>query len=377
MSRSVVVRESFLGQIPNFEGNGPILEICPTSRRRGFTLVELLVVIAIIGVLVALLLPAIQAAREAARRTQCINNMKQIGLATLNYHDSRRELPPMRIADGNLTYAALLLDYLEQSQAKKLWDKNRGSFGCFYDQTLQMRSATVDAYFCPSMNHESRVMLVRRAVGDGHGHPHGDPEQSGTPLGYYGSISDYMPVAGSTCSIFDDGGVLRTWEYFGGFTTGDAHLVDGPVPQVRRATDLIKNGNRVIGWKGLTSLKSITDGTTNTLLAGEVGKGRSENAHAFNGDHSPFEFVGNRANSGKGFCERCDLPPRPQGNTEAAINFGDSGFGGNHPGTVVFAMCDGSVQGLSRDTDLNMLDRMATRDGGEVIDINGSAPVCP
>src|SRR5258705_4392051 len=92
---------------------------------RAFTLIELLVVIGIIGVLVALLLPAIQAAREAARRAQCQNNIRQIGIATQNYHDTRKELPPGRVEDGNLTFLALLLDFMEQSQVKKLWDYKR------------------------------------------------------------------------------------------------------------------------------------------------------------------------------------------------------------------------------------------------------------
>jgi prepilin-type N-terminal cleavage/methylation domain-containing protein len=91
-------------------------------RQHGFTLVELLVVIAIIGILVALLLPAIQAAREAARRTHCSNNLRQLGIAALNYHDSQKSFPPGAFRDGltydiaqNMTWTTRLLPYIEES----------------------------------------------------------------------------------------------------------------------------------------------------------------------------------------------------------------------------------------------------------------------
>src|SRR4051794_15604406 len=90
--------------------------------RRGFTLIELLVVIAIIAVLIALLLPAVQAAREAARRSQCVNNLKQMGLAALNFESTNSELPPgfgpmPSTGVGRASPAALILSYLESSAA--------------------------------------------------------------------------------------------------------------------------------------------------------------------------------------------------------------------------------------------------------------------
>ena len=126
----------------------------------------MLVVIAIIGILVALLLPAIQAAREAARRSQCANNLKQISLATLNFHDARKGMPPMRIVDGDRTWMGLILPYLEEAQVADLWDYK---LGCFYDQTYKCRTAIVTTYFCPSMAHETKIIGVAQS-NDGHSH---------------------------------------------------------------------------------------------------------------------------------------------------------------------------------------------------------------
>src|SRR5262245_1232961 len=99
--------------------------------RSAFTLVELLVVIAIIGVLVALLLPAVQAARESARRSQCSNHLKQLGLAVQGFEDVNKVLPPARMDNyGGVTWAVFILPYLEQDQFYKQWDINRW----YYDQ---------------------------------------------------------------------------------------------------------------------------------------------------------------------------------------------------------------------------------------------------
>jgi prepilin-type N-terminal cleavage/methylation domain-containing protein len=115
-------------------------------RRTGFTLIELLVVIAIIAILVGLLLPAVQWVREAANRTQCANNLKQIGLAMLHYNDDYGALPPSRMQNGSATWAVLILPYLEQKEMFHQWNLNVP----YVQQTASVRQKPLSIYFCPT-----------------------------------------------------------------------------------------------------------------------------------------------------------------------------------------------------------------------------------
>src|SRR3954462_4789925 len=198
------------------------------SVQQAFTLVELLVVIAIIGILVALLLPANQAAREAARRSQCSNNMKQIGLAVQNYVSTRKYLPPVRIADHQQTWLVLILPHLEEQQVADLWDSK---LGCFYNQSLQMRTSVINAFFCPSQFHESRLISTMPDSSGGHTHPHNDPATPGIS-GWQGSLSDYWGVAGSTCIVtHHDPPPIANPIHWQNFDNSNSHLLDGPMPQ--------------------------------------------------------------------------------------------------------------------------------------------------
>ena len=348
-------------------------------QRPAFTLVELLVVIAIIGILVALLLPAIQAAREAARRTQCANNLKQIGLATLNFHDAHRELPPMRVSDHNQGLFVLILPHLEEQAVANLWNPKSG---CFYDQTYEFRTTIINAFICPSMTHENKI--VETVPDSVHGHPATDPK---TNRPWAGSVVDYRAVQGSTCMIpntdttINGGGPLGT--EIVSFDDNSSFLADGPVPGTRKSTQVkttTPNNHGIISYKATTGLKSITDGTSKTLLVGEVGRAISEKCGGFDTDYNPGVAVGEGTNGNGGFCSRCTLPPplpgqpAPQG--QDVYSYGDGGFGGAHNGVVMFAMCDGSVQSISRDVNLAVMDAMATRAGNDPYDISGSATSC-
>jgi prepilin-type N-terminal cleavage/methylation domain-containing protein len=117
------------------------------DRAGGFTLIELLVVIAIISILVGLLLPAVQKTREAANRAKCQNNMKQLGLAVLNYESSHGRLPPSRLAGESQSWAWIILPYIEQDNLYQQWDSAKALYVLTNFSPLE---TPVPLYFCPS-----------------------------------------------------------------------------------------------------------------------------------------------------------------------------------------------------------------------------------
>lgn len=134
----------------------------PTAVQRGFTLIELLVVIAIIAILIALLLPAVQQAREAARRSTCKNNMKQLGLAFHNYHETHSIFPPASVGPGAIGVFAFILPYMEQANLYNKWNFSLPQNNA---ANQDANSAPVMAYFCPSRPRSS-LNSSSQAYGD-------------------------------------------------------------------------------------------------------------------------------------------------------------------------------------------------------------------
>jgi prepilin-type N-terminal cleavage/methylation domain-containing protein len=220
----------------------------PHSRcRRGFTLIEILVVIGIIGVLIGLLIPAVQNVREAANRISCANNLKQLGLAAHNYEGTHRSLPPGRIMRlnkdnddddmllrGGASWAVYLLPFLEQETAFRAWDFSRW----YHYQSPTARQVSLPSFFCPS----------RRRPGD-------EPalSTSGDSLAFPGIKPPF--------NIDDDAD--GHWEQIPG-GLGDYACSLGPDP---------KSGNGAFRYdnprdRGVR-FASITDGLSSTLLLGE------------------------------------------------------------------------------------------------------------
>lgn len=147
------------------------------TRRRGFTLIELLVVIAIIAILVGLTLPAVQKAREAAARTQCANNLKQISLAIHIYEGIYHHLPPARISTQGASWAVLIMPMLEQDNLYRTWNLQQP----YYQQSDLARQSAMSIYFCPSRRDKSMGLSIS-----------GDVDSSQPSSGHVaGALADY------------------------------------------------------------------------------------------------------------------------------------------------------------------------------------------
>ncbi|WP_425399990.1 DUF1559 domain-containing protein [Aeoliella sp.] len=315
-------------------------------------MVELLVVIAIIGILVALLLPAIQAAREAARRSSCLNNMRQIGIAIHMHHDVSNELPPSRMWDGGFTWAGVILPYLEQANVRDLADFTKD----FADQNIAVKETPIPPYLCPSRSHDRPVNYLRSEV-----IPDVQTSSGGTVMG-----------GGTTLGIRGDYACISST-----FRSGQGnfdHVFDGAI-----VLPELKSGRR---YKSRTRLSRIVDGTSNTFMVGENSYWMSARASIYDGNDNPGAILGRGAiarvkaqlpNGGRGI----DFNKR-EGGSVAQDRFQHRGddcesgagcpvwFGGDHTGVINVTLCDGSSTAVSKDIDLAVLENFVTRAGEEV-----------
>jgi prepilin-type N-terminal cleavage/methylation domain-containing protein/prepilin-type processing-associated H-X9-DG protein len=315
-----------------------MLTAAGARRRAGFTLIELLVVIAIIAVLIGLLLPAIQKVREAANRTSCANNLKQIGLGVHNYHFVYNAMPPSKMDDTFGTWATLILPYLEQGNAFRLWDPQKR----YFLQTAEARQNNMKIYFCPSRRGTPAEYSEDRRTGT--------PAYPVTP----GGLSDYAACVGTH------------WDQRNGAIT-DATARRIVNPDTGQTVSNLAPSAIILAWKSRCDLTTIADGTTNTLMIGEKHirltnrTGTNEDRSVYNGDHEtgPVGREAGRGRSNEGVFEDKPLVADPSDTTNASLR-----FGGLHPGVCMFAFCDGSVKGVRTAVDINILSRLADRADG-------------
>jgi prepilin-type N-terminal cleavage/methylation domain-containing protein len=303
-------------------------------RQAGFTLVELLVVIAIIGVLVALLLPAVQAAREAARRSSCQNNLKQWGLALHNYHDTNLAFPYGGTDGANgkneFSWNARVLPFMEQQplydqfnfSVNHLDDSVKNSLG---QTNRSLGTVKVGALLCPS----SAVTKSPRPE-----------EQSSLTNGAEPYTTHYYGLMGPkginplTQQAYPANAVNPSG--YGGFM-GDGILLHNEA----------------------TNMSAVTDGLSNTFLVGEISWNKANSYRIWTRGGG---YTQPTSSSSKNVVN--SLNSTPYG---SLATFNDVSFGSQHPGGALFAMGDGSVRFVSENIDMALYRATASRSGGETL----------
>lgn len=317
--------------------------------KRGFTIVELLVSIAIISTLIALLLPAVQQSRESARTSLCKNNLKQIALATMNFHETRGAFPPGRMiyrpgepAEFNCgrdtpSWLVRILPYLEQDNFADQWDM----YAAFEDQPESVRNRPVSTYLCPTRR--SAEGAVAPTITVEFTAPCGC---SGPQTFHSGATGDYAGNHGDmSAGAF---GFVEDF-YWGGNGNG---VIIGSRPFCADGTPR--------DWIDKIRMRDITDGLSNTILAGETHINRErinippDDGSIYNGWHFSFSMrIGGR-------------------HVPLAKNMHDVdtrlyGFGSWHPGVCQFALCDGSVRAVSVNISEELLGKLCVRHDGQTV----------
>jgi prepilin-type N-terminal cleavage/methylation domain-containing protein len=329
--------------------------------RRAFTLVELLVVIAIIGILVALLLPAVQAAREAARRATCVNNIRQFGIAVQNYHDTKKHLPQYHAAvmpatsPAGTTYASgagwqwpgviwtvLLMPYMEEQalydqfdRKKKMTDNTVNASG---SNNRALAATRINTWVCPSNDTANDPIFRDRR--DLAGPDVNNPQNA---LGLYYAVS-MGPTQPDVCRP----------EYCANTTPSPTNYC---CQGANFGTNPQDNSTGVLGRSdGKRSFKQISDGLSGTWLIGET---RPEQC-IYQSSFAPnFSLAGTMTPLNT--FEKCPNPPAGQCYSKSC------GFKSAHPGGAHFVMVDASAHFVSETIDYQLYNNLATRKGAEAV----------
>ncbi|MGL4941921.1 MAG: DUF1559 domain-containing protein [Thermoguttaceae bacterium] len=386
--------------------NNNVESFVRAAFRRGFTLVELLVVIAIIGVLVALLLPAVQAAREAARRMTCSNNLKQFGVATHNFHDANKGIVPVTVGHCNAVNGALsihgnsppyatgfvlLWPYVEQQALYDLatsrvapsistaykgldfpfitewWNGNYNTTdpSLMMDDARRKSFGSVPGMKCPSRRSGVAITGNSGGVGNGDGSGRGEPwSVEAGPQGDYAFVLTLRQSSGGT--------------WFGDhWNAGDRNHYGKNFGPVRTA---IQEAGTPSSWKPRDNMSWMRDGTSNQILIGEkhiptrlIGQcwyqqGDATDPRNRGGDCS-YLVTGLNNTSAARYVRTNNQGDDTDITTWAGTlirnpkdeqgNAGDNGFGSAHAGVCQFVLGDGAVRSLSTTTPFRILGALA------------------